>query len=102
MAEGPNAGVESERNMTENPTWAGKARVVVLGRQGCHLCEDAWSVITRVTDELGVDRVEESLDAVSAADREEYWDKIPVTFVDGRRHDFWRVSEGRLRSALSG
>src|SRR5699024_7530781 len=37
----------------------------------------------------------------SEADREEYWDKIPVTFVDGRRHDFWRVDAQRLRDALS-
>jgi hypothetical protein len=32
---------------------------------------------------------------------EEYWDKIPVTFVDGVQVDFWRVSEARLRSALA-
>ena len=30
----------------------------------------------------------------------EYWDKIPVTFVDGVQIDFWRVSEARLRPAL--
>jgi hypothetical protein len=32
----------------------------------------------------------------------EYWDKIPVTFVDGVQIDFWRVSESRLRRALAG
>ena len=94
--------MESERNMTETPAWAKRARVVMLGRSGCHLCEEAWSVIGRVTDDLGVSRAEESLDAVTEADQEEYWDKIPVTFVDGRRHDFWRVCEARLRSVLSG
>jgi glutaredoxin len=92
---------EAERNMAETSEWPGKARVVMLGKSGCHLCEDAWSVIERVTDELGVGRAEQDLARVSEADREEYWDKIPVTFVDGRRHDFWRVSEERLRSALS-
>ena len=25
---------------------------------------------------------------------------VPVTFVDGRQHDYWRVDEGRLRAAL--
>jgi len=25
---------------------------------------------------------------------------VPVTFVDGVQHDFWRVSEDRLRAAL--
>ena len=29
-----------------------------------------------------------------------YWDKIPVTLVDGVQVDFWRVSEARLRAAL--
>ncbi|GHC95925.1 thioredoxin family protein [Nocardiopsis terrae] len=87
--------------MAEIPAWSEKARVVMLGRAGCHLCEEAWSVIERVTDDLGADRAEQDLGSVPEADREEYWDKIPVTFVDGRRHDFWRVSEGRLRAALS-
>ncbi len=30
-----------------------------------------------------------------------YAEQIPVTFVDGRRHDFWRVDEARLRAALA-
>jgi hypothetical protein len=29
-----------------------------------------------------------------------YGEQIPVTFVDGRQHDFWRVDERRLRAAL--
>jgi hypothetical protein len=33
---------------------------------------------------------------------EQYWERIPVTLVDGRPHDFWRVSEQRLRAALGG
>ena len=31
---------------------------------------------------------------------ERFTEEIPVTFVDGRQHDFWRVSEDRLRAAL--
>jgi len=30
-----------------------------------------------------------------------YGDQIPVTFVDGAQHDFWRVDSARLRAALS-
>lgn len=30
-----------------------------------------------------------------------YTDEVPVTFVDGARHDFWSVDEDRLRLALS-
>ena len=30
-----------------------------------------------------------------------YAEEIPVTLVDGRQHDFWRVDEARLRAALA-
>jgi hypothetical protein len=30
-----------------------------------------------------------------------YGEEIPVTFVDGRQHDYWRVDADRLRAALS-
>ena len=28
-------------------------------------------------------------------------DQVPVTLVDGRQHDYWRVDEARLRAALA-
>ena len=28
-------------------------------------------------------------------------EEIPVTLVDGKQHDFWRVNEARLRAALT-
>jgi glutaredoxin len=74
-------------------------RVVLLSRPGCHLCDDARAVIARVTAELGEDYEERDVDA-SPADLSEYSDMIPVTFVDGVQHDFWHVSEDRLRAAL--
>ena len=75
------------------------ARVVMYGRPGCHLCEQAAEVIARVCDDLGETWVEVSIDGDDAL-REEYGEEIPVTLVDGRRHDFWRVDEARLRAAL--
>lgn len=76
-------------------------RVRLVGRAGCHLCDDARAVIARVCTELG-----ESWDEISVDDDEvlldRYADEIPVTFVDGRQHDFWRVDENRLRAALRG
>ncbi|RCV50876.1 glutaredoxin family protein [Marinitenerispora sediminis] len=74
---------------------------MMLGKPGCHLCEEALEVIERVAGELGVGYEVRDITQASAEEREEYWDKIPVTFVDGARHDFWRVSEKRLRAALS-
>jgi glutaredoxin len=75
-------------------------RVVLLGRPGCHLCDDAREVIARVTAELGVQWQERSVDDDPELLRR-YAEQIPVTFVDGRRHDFWRVDEARLRAALA-
>jgi redox-sensing transcriptional repressor len=74
-------------------------RITLLGRQGCHLCDEARSVISRVADDLGVTWEERDI-TQSEAELREYWDKIPVTLVDGVQHDFWRVSEDRLRRAL--
>jgi len=70
-------------------------------RPGCHLCDDARSVIARVCDDLGESFDE--IDIESDDDLEDrFRDEIPVTFVDGRQHDFWRVDEARLRAALGG
>ena len=76
------------------------ARITLLGKPGCHLCDDARAVIERVAAELGVGWEERDITA-SAQDLQEYWDKIPVTLVDGVQVDFWRISEDRLRAALS-
>jgi hypothetical protein len=74
-------------------------RITLLSRPGCHLCDEARSVIARVASELGVSWDERDITA-SAADIERYSEMIPVTLIDGVQHDFWRVSEDRLRAAL--
>ncbi len=77
----------------------GGERITLLARPGCHLCDDARAVIERVAADLGVGWEERDITA-SPDDMKEYWDKIPVAFVDGVQIDFWRVSETRLRAAL--
>jgi hypothetical protein len=75
------------------------ARITLLSRAGCHLCDDARAVIARVAAELCVGWEERDITS-SADDLAQYSDMIPVTFIDGVQHDFWRVSEDRLRAAL--
>jgi Glutaredoxin-like domain (DUF836) len=75
-------------------------RITLLSRPGCHLCDDARAVIDRVAGELGEGFDERDI-TISPEDLREYWDKIPVTLVDGVQIDFWRVSEARLRAALA-
>lgn len=75
-------------------------RITLLSRPGCHLCEDARTVIERVAADLRVSWAERDITA-SEDDLREYREMIPVIFVDGVQHDFWRVDERRLRRALS-
>jgi len=74
-------------------------RVVLYSRPGCHLCDEARAVIERVCADLGERYAEVGIDDDPAL-RERFTDEVPVTFVDGRQHDFWRVDEQRLRAAL--
>lgn len=76
------------------------ARITLYSRPGCHLCDDARAVIERVCAELGESYVEQSIEDDPAL-KARYAEEIPVTLVDGRQHDFWRVSEARLRAALA-
>ncbi|MGH3415243.1 MAG: glutaredoxin family protein [Actinocrinis sp.] len=74
-------------------------RITLIGKPGCHLCDDAREVIARVAGDLGVGWTELDINEDPAL-AEQYWEQIPVTLVDGRRHDFWHVDEARLRAAL--
>ena len=75
-------------------------RVTLLGRPGCHLCDEARVVVERVTADLGVGWSE--VDVTSDPELLARWhDEIPVTLVDGEVHDFWRVDPDRLRTALT-
>jgi len=75
------------------------ARITLYTRPGCHLCDDARAVIEAVCADLG-----ESYEEIDITGDDELEDRftedVPVTFVDGRQHDFWRVDETRLRAAL--
>jgi glutaredoxin len=77
-----------------------ETRITLLSKPGCHLCDDAREVIEKVSADLDIGWAERDI-TLSEDDLREYWDKIPVTLVDGVEHDFWRVSESRLRAALS-
>ena len=80
------------------------SRVRLLSKPGCHLCDDARAVVAAVCDELGESFSEVDITAGPDTEAliEAYGEEIPVTFVDGRQHDFWRVDADRLRGALTG
>ena len=92
----------AEDERADGERWPGGVapRVRLLTRPGCHLCDDARVVVTAVCAEMhvGWDEVDITTDPALLA---EYVEQIPVTLVDGRQHDFWRVDPDRLRAALA-
>lgn len=79
---------------------SGDARVVVYSRPGCHLCEIAEAQVAEICAETGDSwaRVDITTDDDLTA---RFTEQVPVTFVDGAQHDFWRVDPVRLRKALA-
>ena len=80
---------------------AAEPRVRVLTRPGCHLCEQAVEVVAQVCAEVGATYATQDITTDPELLRR-YTDEVPVTFVDGAQHDFWRVDPERLRRALRG
>ncbi|HVL31425.1 MAG TPA: glutaredoxin family protein [Solirubrobacteraceae bacterium] len=70
-------------------------RLVLYGRPGCHLCDDARAVLERIGepfDEIDI----ESDDALLAA----YLERIPVVALDGDELFDFFVDEAALRKLL--
>jgi hypothetical protein len=75
-------------------------RLTLLGKPGCHLCDDARAVVLEVLAE----RPEVAFEELSILDDPElldrYVEEIPVVLIDDRVHTIWRVDPDRLRRAL--
>ena len=81
-------------------------RLTLIGKPGCHLCDDARVVVQAVVAEV------EAADAApriafdersildDAALAERYAEEIPVVLIDGEVHDYWRIDPVRLKTAL--
>jgi glutaredoxin len=76
-------------------------RVTFYSRPGCHLCDEARLLVEQVCADLGESYAEVSVESDPELERR-FGHEVPVTFVDGKQHDFWRVDAARLRAALGG
>ncbi|MGA4957833.1 glutaredoxin family protein [Streptomyces lavendulocolor] len=77
----------------------GPRTVTLIGKPGCHLCDDARAVIREVCAETGAVWEEKDILQDEELNRA-YWEQIPVVLVDGEQHTFWKVDPARLRRAL--
>lgn len=73
--------------------------VTIFSRRGCHLCEVAMAKAVEVQAELGFSLQEIFIDGDQQL-TEEHGEKVPVIYIDGKPHDFFRIDEVRFRSAL--
>ena len=78
--------------------------LTLIGKPGCHLCDDAREVIRTVVAELPagapVVTIGERNILEDAELHERFVEEIPVVLIDGRVHTYWRVDPARLRTAL--
>ncbi|WP_448073474.1 glutaredoxin family protein [Georgenia yuyongxinii] len=75
-------------------------RVILYGRAGCHLCDQARTMLERVRDETGESFAEVDIDT-DAGLREKYGELVPVVTVDGVQQGYWRIESARVRAALA-
>lgn len=77
--------------------------LTLVGKPGCHLCDDARTVVEQVVADLGAE-ASVAVSEVSILDdpelHERFVEEIPVVLIDGRVHTYWRVEPDRLRRAL--
>ncbi len=75
------------------------ARLRLLTRAGCHLCETAAETLERIGAEAGLVPLSVDVDADPEL-QAEYGDRVPVVLVDGREHSYFTVDVDRLRRDL--
>jgi hypothetical protein len=80
--------------------------LTLISKPGCHLCEEAEVVVTRVLAEFETEQAsirvvlshQNILDDPQLQAR--YAEEIPVLLIDGKVHNYWRIDPVRLRQAL--
>ena len=84
-----------------------KIALTLIGKPGCHLCDDARVAVDEVRDEfcrqfaaaeVGIEEINILEDAALAA---KYSDEIPVLLINGKVHNYWRIDKERLMNALT-
>ena len=77
------------------------SEVVLYGRAGCHLCDDARAAILRVGERAVLTLTEVDIEADDAL-LKRYLERIPVVEVDGEELFEFFVDEGVLEARVRG
>lgn len=75
--------------------------LTLIGKPGCHLCDDAELVVQKVLDDFDG---KASLTKQNILDDDalfaRYSEEIPVLLINGKVHNYWHIDPVRLREAL--
>lgn len=75
-------------------------RIQLLGRSGCHLCDDARRVVRAVCAPQGLTWQEVDVDSDGAL-AQQYGELVPVVLVDDVQIGYFRIDPERLRRAVA-
>ncbi len=81
--------------------------LTLIGKPGCHLCDDARAVIQSVLADFQANHDASGSVTLKELDilqdehlAQKYHDEIPVLLINGAVHNYWRIDPVRLRGAL--
>ena len=80
--------------------------LTLIGKPGCHLCDEARDAIDGVLLEFRKANpntdvtLEEQNILEDEALRLKYSEEIPVLLIDGKMHNYWRIDDERSMRAL--
>ena len=74
-------------------------KVVIYSRVNCHLCEDAEKNAREVLVEIPFNLEVIYIDGDQELERL-YGEEVPVTLINGAKHDYFRVEKKRFSEAI--
>ena len=73
--------------------------VTMYSRRNCHLCEVAKDVVESARNEADFEFEEVFIDGDAGLEKE-YGEEVPVTLINGKRHDYFRIDRARFIEAV--
>ena len=74
-------------------------RVIIYSRKNCHLCEVAKEVVESVRNEADFELEVVFIDGNLELEKV-YGEEVPVTMINGKRHDYFKVDRARFIEAV--
>ena len=76
-----------------------KSSVIIYSRRGCHLCEVAEKLVEDIQKDHEFELEIIYIDGDAGLEKE-YGEEVPVTLINGKRHDYFRVDRARFIEAV--